>query len=260
MLVRARPQGRAPDRVQAQLRGGQGLRIHERTVAGEERQHRVALGEEQRAHVVPLDLVDVDVRVPHGRAQGPHVPAPGLRGHAEGHGLADPLRAAAAAEDGEGQVVCVGGGGQQEDVVMGGHARPAEAVQCRRGEGPGLGWRGEGGSGGWRARGQQGKAGQGKGWAGFQLRTGGGGSETALWLDPPPRRDASEGKGPQRRPRRLGRRLEGVAKAVGGGYCRLQMPLRLAPAVRETVAGRRLGALEGGGGGLAVEGGGVPPV
>ena len=29
-------------------------------------------------------------------------------------------------------------------------------------------------------------------------------------------------KGPQRR---LGRRLEEVAKAVGGGYCRLQMPL-----------------------------------
>ena len=36
------------------------------------------------------------------------------------------------------------------------------------------------------------------------------------------------GKGPQRRPqRRLGRRLEEVAEAVGGGYCRLQMPLNL---------------------------------
>ena len=59
-------------------------------------------------------------------------------------------------------------------------------------------------------------------------------------------RDASEGKGPQRRPRkRLGRRLEEVAKAVGGGYCRLQMPLRLAVAVGGTVAGVRLGALEG---------------
>ena len=33
-----------------------------------------------------------------------------------------------------------------------------------------------------------------------------------------------------------------------GGYCRLQMPLKLALGVRETVAGRRLGALEGGGG------------
>ena len=45
--------------------------------------------------------------------------------------------------------------------------------------------------------------------------------------------DAPEGKGPQRRPqRRLGRRLEEVAKAVGGGYCRLQMPLRLALGVR----------------------------
>ena len=55
----------------------------------------------------------------------------------------------------------------------------------------------------------------------------------------------------QRRPqKRLGRRLEEVAKAVGGGYCRLQMPLRLALAVRETVAGHRLGALPGGGGGV----------
>ena len=64
----------------------------------------------------------------------------------------------------------------------------------------------------------------------------------------PAARDALEGKGPQRRPqRRLGRRLE-VAKAVGGGYCRLQMPLRLALAVRGTVAGHRLGALEGGAG------------
>ena len=57
--------------------------------------------------------------------------------------------------------------------------------------------------------------------------------------------DASGGKGPQRRPQK---RLEAVAKAVGGGYCRLQMPLRLALAVRGTVAGRGLGALEGGGG------------
>ena len=70
--------------------------------------------------------------------------------------------------------------------------------------------------------------------------------------DPPPcPREASEGKGPQRRPqKRLDRRLEEVAKAVGGGYCRLQMPLRLALGVRGTVAGRRLGALEGGGGGV----------
>ena len=57
-------------------------------------------------------------------------------------------------------------------------------------------------------------------------------------------------KGPQRRPQRqLGRQLEEVAEAVGGGYCRLQMPLRLALSVRGTVAGHRLGALEGGGGG-----------
>ena len=65
--------------------------------------------------------------------------------------------------------------------------------------------------------------------------------------------DALEGKGPQRRPQRrpqkpLDRRFEEVAKAVGGGYCRLQMPLKLALAVRETVAGHRLGAPGGGGG------------
>ena len=61
--------------------------------------------------------------------------------------------------------------------------------------------------------------------------------------------DALEGEGPQRRPQgRFDRRLEEVAEAVGGGYCRLQMPLKLALAVRETVAGRRLGAMEGGGG------------
>ena len=65
---------------------------------------------------------------------------------------------------------------------------------------------------------------------------------------PPPPRAALEGKGPQRRPhRRLRRRLEEVAKAVEGGYCRLQMPLKPALAVRGTLAGHRLGALEGGG-------------
>ena len=53
-------------------------------------------------------------------------------------------------------------------------------------------------------------------------------------------RDALEGKGPQRR--------EEVAKAVGGGYCRLQMPKR-ALGIREAVAGRRHGALEGPAGG-----------
>ena len=62
-------------------------------------------------------------------------------------------------------------------------------------------------------------------------------------------REALEGKGVQRWPqRRLDGRLEGVDKAVGGGYCRLQMPLRLGLGVRGTVAGHRLGALEGGGG------------
>ena len=48
--------------------------------------------------------------------------------------------------------------------------------------------------------------------------------------------------------KRVGRRLEDVAKAVGGGYCRRHVPWRLALAVRETVAGHRLGALEGEGG------------
>ena len=51
--------------------------------------------------------------------------------------------------------------------------------------------------------------------------------------------------------RRLDRRLEEVAKAVGGGYCRLQAPLTRALGVRETVAGHALGALERGGGGTS---------
>ena len=65
-------------------------------------------------------------------------------------------------------------------------------------------------------------------------------------------RDALEGKGPQKRSQKqLHRRLEKVAKAVRGSYCRLQMPLRLALAVRGTVAAHRLGGLEGGGGGTS---------
>ena len=54
--------------------------------------------------------------------------------------------------------------------------------------------------------------------------------------------------------KRLDRRLEEVAKVVGGGCCRLQMPLKPALAVRETVAGHRLGALEWGGGGRQPDG------
>ena len=43
--------------------------------------------------------------------------------------------------------------------------------------------------------------------------------------------DALEGKAPQRRPQRLlDRGLAEVAKGVGGGHCRLQMPLKLAQA------------------------------
>ena len=61
---------------------------------------------------------------------------------------------------------------------------------------------------------------------------------------------ALEGKGPRRRPqKRLDRRLEGVAKAVGGGYCRLQMPLTLALGVRGTVRRAQAGRPGGGGGG-----------
>ena len=60
-------------------------------------------------------------------------------------------------------------------------------------------------------------------------------------------KNAVEGNGPERRPqRRLDRQLEEVAKAVGGGYCRLHMPLRLALGLRGTVAGHELGPLEGG--------------
>ena len=61
-------------------------------------------------------------------------------------------------------------------------------------------------------------------------------------------RDALEGKGKWRQ-QRLGRRLEEVAKAVGGGYCRLQMQMKPALGVRGTVAGHTSGARGGGGGG-----------
>ena len=64
---------------------------------------------------------------------------------------------------------------------------------------------------------------------------------------------ALEGKGPPRGPqKRLNRRWKEVTKAVGGGYCRLQVPFKLALAVRETVTVHRLGALQGGGGGLPI--------
>ena len=80
-----------------------------------------------------------------------------------------------------------------------------------------------------------------------------------------PSTDALEEKGRQRRPQKqLDRWLEEVAKAVGGGYCRLQMLLKLAFAIRGTVAGQMLGTPRGGGGGapppsnasLQAEGGG----
>ena len=60
-------------------------------------------------------------------------------------------------------------------------------------------------------------------------------------------RDALEGKGSQRRSKkRLDRRLGEVAKAVGGGYCRLQMPLKLALGVREQWLGVGWAPWEGG--------------
>ena len=63
----------------------------------------------------------------------------------------------------------------------------------------------------------------------------------------PTAKDALEGKRPQRRSqRRLDGRSEAVAKAVGGGYCRLHTPLKLALAVRAAVAGHRLSALDTG--------------
>ena len=77
-----------------------------------------------------------------------------------------------------------------------------------------------------------------------------------------PCRDALDGKGPERRPQqRLDRRLKEVAKAVGGGYFRLQMPLSLALAIRGTVAGHRLEAGRRGEGGRGSRGGreGVHP-
>ena len=67
---------------------------------------------------------------------------------------------------------------------------------------------------------------------------------------PPPPRGALEEKGPQRQ---SDRRLEEVAKAVGGGYCRLRMPLKLALGVRGAVAGHRLDALERRGGWYLVQ-------
>ena len=63
-------------------------------------------------------------------------------------------------------------------------------------------------------------------------------------------RDALEWKGHQRRPqKRIDRRLVEVAEGVVSGYCRLQMPLKLALAVRETVAGMGWAPWKGGGGG-----------
>ena len=67
-------------------------------------------------------------------------------------------------------------------------------------------------------------------------------------------RDALEGKGPQNRfQKRSYRRLEAVSQAVGGGCYRLHMPSKPALAVREAVAGHRLGALEGVGGGTSLD-------
>ena len=77
----------------------------------------------------------------------------------------------------------------------------------------------------------------------------------------PPPKGVLEGKAPQRRPQeRFNRRLQEVAKAVGGGYCWVQTPLKLALGVRETVTGHRLGALEGEGGGTSSPSDATPPL
>ena len=53
-------------------------------------------------------------------------------------------------------------------------------------------------------------------------------------------RDALEAKGPQeQRQKRSDRRLQVVAKAVGGVYCRLRMPLKQGLVATGTVAGHR---------------------
>ena len=62
-----------------------------------------------------------------------------------------------------------------------------------------------------------------------------------LSLPPPPPSEAA--------PEAVGQADGGGRRGVGGGYCRLQMPLKPALGVRETVAGHRLGALQGGVGG-----------
>ena len=49
---------------------------------------------------------------------------------------------------------------------------------------------------------------------------------------------------PEAAQKRLDRRLEEVAKSVGGRYCQLQMPSKRALGIRGTEARRRLGALE----------------
>ena len=45
-------------------------------------------------------------------------------------------------------------------------------------------------------------------------------------------------------PEAMRQAVEGGCQSGWGGYCRLQMPLRLALGVRGTVAGHRLGALD----------------
>ena len=62
----------------------------------------------------------------------------------------------------------------------------------------------------------------------------------------PPFQGCIRGEGASEVAQRLDGQLEEVAKAVGGGYCRLQLPLTLVLGVRGTVARHRLAALEGG--------------
>ena len=82
--------------------------------------------------------------------------------------------------------------------------------------------------------------GGGRGWGGRRKMTRGDGDGQGCR-----RRDRASEGGPRGGSTGGWRRLP---KRLGGGYCRLHMPLRLALGVRGTVAGHRLGALEGGGG------------
>ena len=184
------------------------------------------------------------------------------RGEQHQHEQRDPLESADVADDCPGtrkstprpmddepilhmQLLCLGGH----------HTRKTAPLTPRRGGGGG----GKGGVSRVVAQATGGKVVGRQFLAGTDQSEGRGGWAEADWQGcPSPQRGgggltrvALEGEGPQRRPqKRLDRRFEEVARAVGGGYCRLPMRLNMAFAVTETVAAHGLGFLEGGGGDL----------